>query len=256
MGGARLLPRRDGSVVATGRGAWSSRGQPPNVWYYTLGSGYNVGQQERLLDGTAVHAGVIAIQRLVNEALKISTGFVPLIADGQYGPKTTGAVQRYQAEIEPAVVAGVPFANSERTLTAGTVNLQTAYALCQPLITRFAMQYAVPVPLARGIIGWESRYDFGCVGVTHDADRGLAQWNTDLGTVTVSQANDPWWAIEEMIKQLALRFVSDAYGRNWAMAVAGHNAPTFARGLWDGTDTDSQRKLMLTYISNVLAKSW
>lgn len=181
-------------IQRQGRGAWPSDGRGGTLKnpttpgkYYLLGHGWNtpglaavlrfIDGQPIPLDELAVHYGVKAIQRLLNNCTGLG---VDLKVDGIFLAETDAAVRKLQT-IGSIKVDGVVGPNTMKTLlflpvTSGKTDDEW---------------HAV-----WGILNYEGGWDPGAVGYADNNDWGLAQVNTKAHPhVSMEDAFNPYWAI-------------------------------------------------------------
>jgi peptidoglycan hydrolase-like protein with peptidoglycan-binding domain len=192
--------------AATGRGAWTTRGNLVASKYYKRGC--STTKASGTQDEWAVKQGSAAIQTLLGG----------LTVDGSFGPMTEARIKAYQ---------------SANGLTAdGVVGPKTMQKLVGPLVTNAEVLHKVPKNLAYGIIWHESGFDPGAVGSSTPLDLGLSQINTRWGTDPYDAMN-PAFNIEFVAKKAGL-----AYARYLAIqtnkvivynaTILQHNAPSYA----------------------------
>jgi hypothetical protein len=178
-----------------GRGAWPSDGRGGTLKnpttpgkYYLLGEGWNkpglaavlrfIDGQPIPLDELAVHYGVKAIQRLLNDCDGLG---VSIKVDGVFGPDTDYAVKKLQ-KIGSIKVDGVVGPNTMKTL------------MFLPVVDG---QDDDEWHAIWGILYYEGGWDPGAVGYADKNDWGLAQVNTIAHPrVSMQEAFDPYWAID------------------------------------------------------------
>lgn len=206
--------------AATGRGAWTQRGNRLGRALYLKGCSYS---QPSNQDGWAVKQGVLAIQKLLvlnNIPLDYSSG------PGIFGSRTNAAVLAFQK-------ANVPPAD-------GLVGRNTMKALLRGPVSARENNAGMPRHYLWGIIGAESAFDPGAVGYTTPYDIGLVQINTKVVTVGYDYPMDPVlaldWATDRM-RSAYLRFTKYKGIDPWLAAVLNHHAPAWAAsyattGVW------------------------
>lgn len=194
--------------AATGRGAWSLRGNAMNRAFYVKDCSTTTQTQ----DAYAVRQGVLAIQKLLG--MDYSTG------PGTFGPKTDAAVRSFQT-------AAVPPAD-------GVVGRNTMRALLRPPIARIEAEKKIPGHLLWGLVGAESDYDPGAVGYTTPYDLGLVQINLQYNPgVSPEQAFDPTFALNYAADRMLtaynkFRLLTTNGTIAWNGAVLDHHAPAWA----------------------------
>jgi hypothetical protein len=206
--------------MAQGRGAWPGDGEggtrnAKNTGpgpYYTTGVGY----QRRDASGDVivrtpaervVHLAVKAYQ----ERLAVH-GYDVGPRDGLFGSRTTAALKEYQA--------------AHRLVSDGLLGPSTSKVLLSPLVSNVVVNHperhrGVTLTIVRGLIGHESGWDVGAVGIADDRDVGLAQVNHGaFPDTTVEQRMDPRFSINFIVDYLSESMRQGMYTRQ---AIASYN---------------------------------
>jgi hypothetical protein len=232
-----------------GRGAWTLKGgllplKPggKSPGYYRLadssktevavGSAFVTGK-DKSDSAHSVNLAVKAFQRLCGLAFPDQ--------DGWLGPQTVNAGTELQHRL------GIE--------DDGIFGPKTFRSAIQMLLATKADMYAVPRQILTGIVGHESEWDFGAVGVS-GWDHGICQINLDPkngngASVSLEQALDPSFALDWTAKDLRRVFnLTYTMKRGisldlaWNVAILNHNSPKNAVYLRDnGTyPTDQARQ--------------
>jgi hypothetical protein len=201
-----------------GRGAWSVRGKDNGATAYCYLTGKPL-DGHRQPDGTfkdlnyeAVHYGVLALQKRLNTLLDSA-----IITDGVLGPQSDQGIRQAQHRLNLVV--------------DGAAGPHTCRALWHPLIDADERTKSLPRHILWGIAVHESLLDPGAVGASTPGDKGLVQYNTTLGSITIAQAFDPGYALSHAA--IRLRSALDGYGGKGSeiqlsCAIASWNSPVWA----------------------------
>lgn len=215
-----------------GRGAWTLKGgllpaKPggTGAGYYRLavdkekpvGSAWVTGSDT----SDSAHSVNLAVR-----ALQVAFGMATPDLDGWLGPKTSAAGIAAQKKL------GVE--------ADGIFGPATMKALFAAHINRRADMYAVPRKILNGIVGYESAFDPGAVGVS-GWDHGFCQIN--LGAhkdVSIEAAMNPEFALDFTAKDLRTVYnrtyvvkpgITSEFA--WRVAILNHNSPKNAIYLRD-----------------------
>jgi hypothetical protein len=228
------------TTMTQGRGAWTLRGKDNGSTSYlrkwrtprdgTIPIGLDA-------DATgwyeSVHFGVLAMQRRL-----LAEGYGgPNLVTGEFGWATRRAARAYQAA---KGIAG-----------DGVVGPKTMESLVRSVIARVATLDGVDPQWIYGLAKQESGFDPGAQGWDTPYDRGVWQFNTSLGTVTVEDATDIDTACE---------LVTDRFARAWKQykgqgkdrridcSILQHRSPVAADMLFRSNMIAAENA---TYIANV-----
>lgn len=227
-----------------GRGAWTAVGKDNGWKTYRYLSGKPL-DGHRQPDGKfasinheAVNLGVLAIQKRINVL-----GCSPrLTEDGVLGMATDKGIRWVQTRL------GVT--------SDGDCGPTTSRMLWHPLVAHAEQSYALPRHILWGIARHESLLDPGAVGATTPADRGLVQFNTSLGTITIAQAHDPVLALDKAAQRLhgALgHYTGKGTTLQVNCTIASWNSPVWAdQWFRDGKAPNDQ---IAKYVADVLAQT-
>jgi hypothetical protein len=201
--------------MAAGRGAWPADGEGgtrnakndgPGP-YYTTSVGYPPQDRKRTNAEYVVHLAVKAYQ----ERLAIH-GYDVGPRDGLFGSRTTAALKEYQA--------------AHRLVSDGLLGPSTSKVLLSPLVSSIVVGHpnrhrGVTLTIVRGLIGHESGWDVGAVGVADDRDVGLAQVNHGaFPDTTVEQRMDPRFSVNFIVDYLTESMNQGMWTRQ---AIASYN---------------------------------
>lgn len=223
--------------VATGRGAWNSKGLGGTLKsskkhgttagpYYMLASDPNqtVGLVAYLLkvdnqpvpqEFLAVHHGVIGIQALCNSLLAAHPSRHARL-DGLFDANTSHTVKAAQSMlgVKPDGIAGKV----------------TMARLIRPVVERKCYGSAVPWSLIMSLMGNESAFDPGAIGSLDPNDWGLGQINSLANPhVSFSDAMCPSFAIQYMVNRFKIA-VSQLGTQN--DAIASYNLGLTGAKMW------------------------
>lgn len=224
-----------------GRGAWSAVGKDNGARTYVYLPGKPM-DGHRQPNGTfasinheAVNLGVKAMQERIN-TLNLTAD---VVADGVLGPGTTKALKVVQEHYH--------------LVPDGNAGAKTMRALWHPLIAVLETSHGLPAHILWGIAKHESLLDPGAVGETTPADRGLVQFNTDLGSVSIAQAHDAAVALPKAASRLETAL--DNYAGKGAdlqlkCTVASWNAPAWASQWYHNGQAPNDR--ITKYVADVL----
>lgn len=169
--------------MVDGRGAFTKVGKDNLQSFYTYRAKLprDGATPEKGFNYEAVHLGVKSIeQRLVQ------LGYDVLI-DGILGPKVERAIKKFQTK------NGIS--------SSGQLGYNTGPALFRGYIEEVGQSFNFNPAYIYGFMKAESGGDPGAVGYSTPGDRGLFQFNTTLGSVTVEEAHDFEWATEEVFSR-------------------------------------------------------
>lgn len=231
-------------MTSVGRGAWTSTGKDNlnKAYVYLVGKPLD-GHRETNdsfpdFNYEAVNLGVMAIQNRI-----IDLGYIPaLVPDGVFGPATSRATHLAQEKL------GVT--------PDGAVGPNTARALWHPMVAKAESAALLPKHILWGIARHESLLDPGAVGVSTPADRGLVQFNTSLGSVTIKQAHNPGYALPYAASRLhsaMTKYAAKGADLQLKCTIASWNAPTWAND-WYNTGTAPNDKIA-KYVADVLTQA-
>lgn len=232
--------------IASGRGAWRSRGfdftGTNYVYRLEHATEPRLGQRaERDCDHWAVGAGSGAVQRRL-VTLAFTTETEMLGCSGIWGPRTDAAFRKFQSlNIDPGT--------GLKLTVDGQCGRQDTRALWTPLIDAYEDFASIPDHLLRGLLNNESILDPGAVGeITiyvrdggikeyRGVDRGLAQINSMAHPeITWAQAFDAPYAISyaaarlrSTFDSLKAKYPSRADSVHWDAAVESHNSPVWGQ---------------------------
>lgn len=219
-------------MTINGRGAWTSKGMPTsNSVYYEYLSPVAVGSTpERGDDYRAVTLGVKAYQTVFNTVYGQS-----LVADGWWGVKTTASAKIVQTRLN--------------VTSDGVVGPATSKAIALPLTRQRETLYSLPSGVLCGLVKQESSFDFGAVGYTTPADKGLVQINLPANpSVTEEQAFNPFFSLDYAAARLKKAYEKF---KRWDCAVASYNSPLWAQQ-WYATG-HAPNEQIAAYVATILA---
>lgn len=195
--------------AATGRGAWTTRGNRVNSRYYKRGCSTLAASANQ--DEWAVKQGSAAIQAMLGG----------LVVDGSFGAKSEAAVKAFQ--------------QSHGLYPDGVAGPKTLKKMVLPLVIQKEAVYGVPDKVAQGLVFHESGFDPGAVGSSTPLDLGLSQINTRWGTDPYNAMN-PFFNIDFVAKKAGLAYAKyNSIQSNKAIVydatILQHNAPSYANYL-------------------------
>jgi peptidoglycan hydrolase-like protein with peptidoglycan-binding domain len=204
--------------AATGRGAWTKRGNLLGEINYKRGCGRAV-ESAQSQDEWAVGCAVDAIRDLLKyNGFPVDHTGLP----GQFGPRTRDAVKAFKT------------AKAFKEIN-GSVGIGTSKALLRTPVADFENKWEIPGRLLWGVIGTETAWDLGAVGYSTPYDVGICQFNLKYNTEYPAEryVAMPTWALNETARRLRARFAE--YSRitsdkdvAWNAAVLSHNSPVNA----------------------------
>jgi hypothetical protein len=199
--------------METGRGAWRLRGKDNGTTTYAYVPGFPMdGSSKADADHKAVKLGVQALQGQL-----VGLGYLQGVT-GVYDQATANAVKTFQ------IAEG-------SSITNGRVGEWTAPRLVRDTIVAAADELSVDPKYIHAIAMKESRYDFGAVGELTPGDRGIYQFNTLLGFVSVKKAHDVPYATLAVTKRFAAawkKYRGKGKDLREICSLAQHNAPAWA----------------------------
>lgn len=203
--------------AATGRGAWTKRGNLKDTSTYKEGCSRALDAVQNQ-DEWAVTCGVVGIRQLL-----AYNGFpVEHIGDpGKFGPRTKRAVIEFKKHKQFKTINGA-------------VGIGTSKALLRRPVEDFEKKWEIPGRYLWGMIGTETAWDLGAVGYSTPYDVGICQFNLKYNTEYVAERYmEPTWALNETAKRLRARFVEYSRAttdsaRAWDAAILSHNSPVNA----------------------------
>lgn len=202
--------------AATGRGAWSKRGNLLDKTMYVAGSSAGLASCDTQ-DKWAVNRAVWAAQIMLN---KLGYTFEYANNPGIFGPLTDKAVRDFQA------VHAAP--------ADGILGPTTTKALLRAYVAEHERLNGVPDRILWGQIGAETNWDLGAVGYTTPKDIGICQFNTYYNqSLSVDQMMNPTFVIPLSAKRIRTRFneyrvYTTDTRRAWDAAILAHNSPARA----------------------------
>lgn len=202
--------------AATGRGAWTKRGNLLGKSMYVAGSAAGLASCDTQ-DKWAVNRAVLAIQIMLTQA-----GYPVNYASnpGIFGPATDAAVRAFQS------VHAAP--------ADGIVGPTTSKALVRTFVAEQEKANGIPDRILWGQIGAESGWDFGAVGYYTPKDLGICQFNTYYNqSLSPDQITNPTVVIPLSAKRIRTRYneyrtYTTDVRRAWDAAILAHNSPARA----------------------------